>query len=81
MRFPHSITCDFLDTGLVIALSKSPALLREQLRLPVILDEVQEVPAVLDEVHVLIESHGLRFILCGSSVRCGWRSRAWSFLH
>jgi len=27
------------------------------------------LPIILDEVHLLIENHGLRFILCGSSTR------------
>jgi uncharacterized protein len=34
-----------------------------------VIDEVQRVPALLDEVHWLIENHGLRFALCGSSAR------------
>lgn len=76
-RFPHSLVYDFLKTDLFLALSKNPALLREQLlaqnddvlKHPVILDEVQKIPHVLDEVHWLIENKGLRFILCGSSAR------------
>jgi predicted AAA+ superfamily ATPase len=35
----------------------------------VFVDEVQRVPALLDEIHSLIESHGVRFILTGSSAR------------
>ena len=76
-RFPESITYDLLDTDLLLALTKRPALLREQLlalpkeRLsaPIIIDEVQKVPQLLDEVHGLIEHEGLQFILCGSSAR------------
>ena len=76
-RFPHSLVYDFLKTDLFLAISKNPALLREQLsaqnddalKHPVILDEVQKIPQVLDEVHWLIENKGLRFILCGSSAR------------
>lgn len=76
-RFPHSLTYDFLNTDLLMAFTKRPALLREQLlsteprRLqhPIILDEVQKVPPVLDEVHWLIENKGLSFVLCGSSAR------------
>jgi len=68
---------DFLHTDLFVDFSKRPALLRERLlamdkaklRQPIILDEVQKVPRILDEVHGLIESQGLRFILCGSSAR------------
>lgn len=77
MRFPDSLSYDFLKTDFFIELSKNPALLRERLlakpaeilRRPVILDEVQKVPQVLDEVHWLMENRGLRFILCGSSAR------------
>ncbi|MBT8339178.1 MAG: DUF4143 domain-containing protein, partial [Desulfatitalea sp.] len=35
----------------------------------VVIDEVQKVPALLDEVHRLIENHGRRFVLSGSSAR------------
>lgn len=34
-----------------------------------VIDEIQKLPALLDEVHELIESHGPRFILTGSSSR------------
>jgi len=76
-RFPESLIFDFLNTDLFLALSKRPALFREQilaksedsLRNPVILDEVQKVPMILDEVHWLIEHKGISFILCGSSAR------------
>ena len=82
--FPGSVSFDFLRTDLLIAFTTRPALLREQLLakppsslvLPVILDEVQKVPALLDEVHGLIEGHGLRFVLCGSSARKLKRGRA-----
>ena len=46
---------------------------RELLRIPagqtVVVDEVQRLPALLNEVHRFIESHGLRFVLLGSSAR------------
>lgn len=82
--FPGSLSFDFLRTDVLIAFTTRPALLREQLlarspaelALPVILDEVQKVPALLDEVHGLIEGHGLRFVLCGSSARKLKRGRA-----
>jgi predicted AAA+ superfamily ATPase len=84
MTFPKSVRYDFLDTDLTLALAKRPALLREQLlarpkrelESPVILDELQKVPTVLDEVQALIEKHGIRFILCGSSARKLKRGRA-----
>jgi len=82
--FPGSLFFDFLRTDIVLDFTKRPALLREQLlakepetlRAPIILDEVQKVPAILDEVHGLIENHGLRFILCGSSARKLKRGKA-----
>ena len=82
--FPGSLSFDFLRTDLLLAFTTRPALLRERLlaqppsalALPVILDEVQKVPAILDEVHGLIEEHGLRFVLCGSSARKLKRGRA-----
>jgi predicted AAA+ superfamily ATPase len=83
-RFPHSLVYDFLQTDLFLEFSKQPSLLRERLlakgndvlNYPVILDEVQKVPQILDEVHWLIENKGLRFILCGSSVRKLKRGKA-----
>ncbi|MDW7759655.1 MAG: ATP-binding protein [Acidobacteriota bacterium] len=82
--FPSSVVFDFLKTDVALDFTKRPALLREQilakdpesLKNPIILDEVQKVPGVLDEVHGLIESHGLRFILCGSSARKLKRGKA-----
>ena len=35
----------------------------------IVVDEVQKVPGILDEAHDLIEEHGLRLILTGSSAR------------
>jgi len=82
--FPASLFFDFLRTDIALDFTRRPSLLREQilakepetLLCPIILDEVQKVPAVLDEVHGLIESHGLRFILCGSSARKLKRGKA-----
>jgi predicted AAA+ superfamily ATPase len=75
--YPGSKFFDFLDTDLFFRFSNRPALLMEELDAlspemlsqPVILDEVQKIPKILDEVHRLIESKGIRFILCGSSAR------------
>ena len=83
-KFPRSIVYDFLNTDLFLEYSKRPALLREQLlakdkaqlKDPIILDEVQKIPPILDEVHWLIENRGLRFVLCGSSVRKLKRGKA-----
>ena len=73
-RFPSAVTYDLLDTGEALRLSKEPQVLyRELAALPAgdwaVLDEVQRVPELLHEVHRLIESHRLRFVLCGSSAR------------
>jgi len=35
----------------------------------VIIDEIQKLPSLMDEVHLLIEEHGQRFLLTGSSAR------------
>ncbi|MBV6415885.1 MAG: hypothetical protein CMLOHMNK_00408 [Steroidobacteraceae bacterium] len=93
-RFPGSIYYDLLETDVMLELTRHPATLRQQLLArrpvdleePIILDEVQKVPQLLDEVQGLIESHGLRFVLCGSSARKLRRGqanllggRAWRF--
>lgn len=59
---------DFLD------FSRDPHLLAARLShlqqgAWVCIDEVQKIPELLDEVHALIENHGLKFILSGSSAR------------
>ena len=94
LRFPAATRFDLLDTRLMLELMRAPWRLRERTRAldaaaraqPIVLDEVQKVPALLDEVHRLIESEGLRFVLCGSSVRKLKRGqanllggRAWRF--
>jgi predicted AAA+ superfamily ATPase len=63
-----------LNSREALRLERAPELLFDELQaLPperwVVLDEVQKVPALLDEVHRLMESRGLRFVLCGSSAR------------
>lgn len=82
--FPDSLTFDLLQSDLFLDLVKRPSTFSEQvlaspawiLRDPIIVDEIQKVPALLDEIHGLIESNGLRFILCGSSARKVRRGRA-----
>ena len=73
-RFPDAVIYDLLDTGEALRLSKDPrSLYRELANLSsgswAVIDEVQKVPELLDEVHRLIETHGLRFVLSGSSAR------------
>lgn len=52
---------------------RNPGLLREtalaQKSKIVIIDEIQKNPKLLDIVHELIESHGLQFVITGSSAR------------
>lgn len=75
--FPNSHYYNFLDSKQFLRYSKEPYLLREEILAlspqikehPIIIDEVQKIPEVLNEVHMLIESEGLCFILCGSSAR------------
>ena len=93
-RFPESARFDLLDTRQLLAFTREPWLFGEQVTAldaerrerPILVDEVQRVPALLDEVHRLIESHGLSFVLCGSSARKLRRGganllggRAWRF--
>ena len=73
-RFPDTVTYDLLDTRETLRLSKDPHLLYRELAMLspgdwAVIDEVQKVPQLLDEVHRLIEGHGLRFVLSGSSAR------------
>ena len=83
-RFPQATRFDLLDTRLLLEFTRAPWRFRERVRAlgaaaraaPIVVDEVQKVPALLDELHGLIESDGLRFILCGSSARKLKRGRA-----
>ncbi|KPA14015.1 ATPase AAA, partial [Candidatus Magnetomorum sp. HK-1] len=83
-KFSNSLLIDLLDTDIFIEFSKRPALLREQIlaihdnqkKYPIIIDEVQKIPLILDEIQFLIESKGLKFILCGSSARKLKRGKA-----
>ena len=63
---------DLLDQSLFLRLSRHPALIREAL-MPetslVVIDEIQKLPVLLNEVHLMIERHGVRFLLTGSSAR------------
>lgn len=73
-HFGEAVLYDFLKSSEVLRLERQPDLLYDELKaLPanswVVLDEVQKVPALLNEVQRLIEGHGLRFVLCGSSAR------------
>jgi predicted AAA+ superfamily ATPase len=73
-HFADAVRYDLLSTGEALRLEREPTRLFDELRTVstgnwVVLDEVQRVPALLNEVQRLMEDHGLRFILCGSSAR------------
>jgi predicted AAA+ superfamily ATPase len=72
--YPDASYYDLLKSDLFFRLSANPSLLREELTASeekrlVIIDEIQKLPVLLNEVHYLIENHGIRFILTGSSAR------------
>lgn len=63
---------NLLDNEVYLKLSRSPQRLREELTPKtkiIIIDEIQKLPVLLDEVHLLIEEHGIKFLLTGSSAR------------
>ena len=65
-------TYNLLDPTLFIRLSRNPALIREALAPQteiIVIDEIQKMPALLNEVQLMIEEHGVRFFLTGSSAR------------
>jgi len=81
--FPSAKTYNLLLADQFSTISRRPSIIREELLalkaspvMPVIIDEIQKLPVLLDEVHNLIESHGFRFILTGSSARKLKRSGA-----
>ena len=71
-QFEGCPTYNLLDQALFVRLSRNPALIREALTPEttlVVIDEIQRMPALLNEVHLMIEEHGARFLLTGSSAR------------
>ena len=65
-------TYNLLDQALFVRLSQNPGLIREALvpeTTVVVIDEIQKMPDLLNEVHLMIEEHGVRFLLTGSSAR------------
>jgi predicted AAA+ superfamily ATPase len=63
---------DLLDSSIYLALSRNPERISEELSPHdhiVVIDEIQRLPELLNEVHRLIETHGIRFLLTGSSAR------------
>ena len=71
-QFEGCPTYNLLDQALFLRLSRNPALIREALTPEttlVVIDEIQRMPVLLNEVHLMIEEHGIRFLLTGSSAR------------
>jgi len=75
-----AIKIDLLRSYIQMRLLQDPSLLESMIRaeirpgtadsaVVVVIDEVQKIPVLLDEVHRLIEEHGWRFLLTGSSAR------------
>ena len=65
-------TYNLLFADVFQRLSRRPSLIREELRPGdrlVVIDEIQKLPVLMDEVHAMIEEHGVRFLLTGSSAR------------
>jgi predicted AAA+ superfamily ATPase len=63
---------DLLDTSIYLALSQNPGRIGQELTSEdriVVIDEIQRLPVLLNEVHRLVEAHGIRFLLTGSSAR------------
>lgn len=87
-QFDGLPTYSLLDQALFVRLSRNPALIREALADDtsiVVIDEIQKMPELLNEVQLMIERHGVRFLLTGSSARSLRRKgvnllggRAWS---
>ena len=65
-------TYNLLDPLLFIRLARNPALIREALTphtRTIVIDEIQKMPALLNKVQLMIDEHGIRFFLTGSSAR------------
>lgn len=72
-QFPDSPIYNLLDNTLYNELLRNPRLIREEVNAReasvVVIDEIQRLPELLNEVHLMIEEHGVRFVLSGSSAR------------
>ena len=63
---------DLLDSSIYLTLSQNPGRIGQELTAEdriVVIDEIQRLPFLLNEVQRLIETHGIRFLLTGSSAR------------
>ena len=71
-QFDDARVYNLLDRELFLRLSRNPALIRQALDVGtdlVVIDEIQKMPELLNEVQLMIEEHGVRFLLTGSSAR------------
>jgi uncharacterized protein len=71
-ELPNVRVFNLLESDVYQALSARPSLIREGLKRKgerIVIDEIQKLPALMDEVHAMIEEHGARFLLTGSSAR------------
>lgn len=74
-NFQNSLHIDLLRNDIYFGLTSDPAAFRERVLAYdpaatwIIVDEIQRIPNLLHDVHSLIESHGYRFGLSGSSAR------------
>lgn len=69
---PEARVYDLLDNAVFLDLSQRPGRLMEELTPAVeviAIDEIQRLPLLLNEVQRIIETHGVRFLLTGSSAR------------
>lgn len=62
---------NLLKSDVFQRLSARPSLIREESagKRLIVIDEIQKLPDLLDEVHLMMEEHGARFLLTGSSAR------------
>ena len=73
-QFADCPAWNLLDQTLFVRLSRNPSLIRQSLAdrpgtSVAVIDEIQRMPGLLNEVQILIEDHGMRFLLTGSSAR------------
>ncbi len=73
INFPNALFFDLLSMDTYLEFLQNPSSLAEKIPKGfddwIVIDEIQKIPDLLNEVHRLIESHGYRFILTGSSAR------------
>lgn len=80
--YPEHLHIDLLRNDVYFSLVSHPAEFRERVlavdpkKTWIIVDEIQRLPVLLNDVHSLIEDHGYRFALSGSSARKLKRSNA-----